>query len=48
VLFSRKIDEMENRYDFKFQAVFAALRQMLETPIPAKRQIGFSCQSPPR
>ncbi|HUI52758.1 MAG TPA: ORF6N domain-containing protein [Terriglobales bacterium] len=37
----RKIDEMEKRYDSKFQAVFATLRQMLETPIPPKRQIGF-------
>jgi len=37
----RKIDEMEKRYDSKFQAVFATLRQMLEAPIPAKRQFGF-------
>lgn len=37
----RKINEMEKRYDSKFHAVFATLRQMLETPIPPKRQIGF-------
>ncbi len=37
----RKIAEMEKRYDSKFHAVFATLRQMLETPIPPKRQIGF-------
>jgi hypothetical protein len=37
----RKITEMERRYDAKFHAVFATLRQMLETPISAKRQIGF-------
>ena len=37
----RKIGEMEKRYDSKFHAVFATLRQMLETPIPPKRQIGF-------
>jgi len=37
----RKVDEMEKRYDARFQAVFAAIRQMLETPIPAKRAIGF-------
>jgi len=37
----RKIDEMEERYDAKFHAVFATLRQMLEAPIPPKRQIGF-------
>ena len=37
----RKIAEMERHYDSKFHAVFATLRQMLETPIPPKRQIGF-------
>jgi hypothetical protein len=37
----RKIIEMEKRFDSKFHAVFAALRQMLETLIPPKRQIGF-------
>jgi hypothetical protein len=37
----RKITEMETRYDSRFQAVLATLRQMLETPIPVKRQIGF-------
>src|SRR6266404_5737478 len=37
----RKIDAMEKRYDARFQAVFDTIRQMLETPIPAKKQIGF-------
>jgi ORF6N domain len=37
----RKITEMEEHYDSKFHAVFATLRQMLDTPIPPKRQIGF-------
>ncbi len=37
----RKLIEMEKRYDSKFHAVFATLRQMLETPIPLKKQIGF-------
>jgi ORF6N domain len=37
----RKLAETEKRYDSKFHAVFATLRQMLETPIPPKRQIGF-------
>jgi hypothetical protein len=41
----RKLAEMEKRYDSKFHAVFAALRQMLETPIPPKRQIGFHARS---
>jgi hypothetical protein len=37
----RKILDMEKRYDSKFHAVFATLRQMLEPPIPTKKQIGF-------
>lgn len=37
----RKIDAMEKRYDARFQAVFDTIRQMLETPIPAKKTIGF-------
>lgn len=41
----RKIDEMERRYDAKFHAVFATLRQMPETPIPPKQQIGFHASS---
>ena len=43
----RKIDEMEKRYDAKFHAVFATLRQMLATPIPGKRQIGFHASGVP-
>jgi ORF6N domain len=43
----RKIKEMEKRYDSKFHAVFATLRQMLETPIPSKRQIGFHSRTNP-
>ena len=37
----RKIDAMEKRYDARFQAVFETIRQMLETPIPSKKAIGF-------
>jgi hypothetical protein len=37
----RKIDAMEKRYDARFQAVFETIRRMLETPIPAKKTIGF-------
>jgi hypothetical protein len=33
---------MEKRYDSKFHAVFATLRQMLETPIPPKRRSDFT------
>ncbi len=37
----RKIDAMEKQYDARFQAIFATIRQMLETPVPAKKSIGF-------
>ena len=37
----RKIEEMERKYDARFQAVFATIKQMLETPIPPRRAIGF-------
>jgi hypothetical protein len=37
----RKIEEMERKYDARFQSIFATIKQMLDTPIPAKRAIGF-------
>jgi len=37
----RKIDAMEKRFDARFQVVFETIRQMLETPIPAKKTFGF-------
>src|SRR5260370_306552 len=37
----RKLDAMEKRYDARFQAVFATIRQMLETSVRAKKSIGF-------
>jgi phage regulator Rha-like protein len=43
----RKISEMEKRYDSRFQAVFTTLKQMLETPVPTRRQIGFHVKPEP-
>jgi phage regulator Rha-like protein len=37
----RKIDAMEKRYDARFRAVFETIRQMLATPLPVKKPIGF-------
>ena len=37
----QKIEQMEKRYDSKFQIVFATIKQMLETPANPKRSIGF-------
>jgi len=36
---------MEKRYNARFQAVFETIRRMLETPIPAKKTIGFHGKS---
>ena len=37
----QKIEQMEKRYDAKFQIVFATIKEMLETPLSPKRPIGF-------
>ena len=37
----QKIEEMEAKYDHKFQVVFRAIRKLIETPQKPKRQIGF-------
>lgn len=37
----RKIGAMEKRYDARFRAVFETIRQMLATPLPARKPIGF-------
>ena len=39
----RKIEDMESKYDQQFKAVFEAIRQLLEPPIPEKPKgrIGF-------
>ena len=38
----RRLDEMEQKYDSRFHAVFEALRKLMETPQPSpKRPIGF-------
>ena len=36
-----KIEEMEKRYDAKFQIVFDAIKRMLQAPKPAEYAIGF-------
>jgi hypothetical protein len=37
----QKIEVMEKKYDTRFQAILATIKQMLETPIPPRRRIGF-------
>ena len=43
----RKIEVMEKKYDARFQAIFTTIKQMLETPIPPKRRIGFHGDAEP-
>jgi hypothetical protein len=41
----RKIDAFEKRdRDARFQAVFETIRQMLATPVPAKKPIGLQAR----
>ena len=38
---ARRLAEMETRHDAQFPAVFDAIRQLMDTPAPEKRRIGF-------
>jgi hypothetical protein len=38
---SRKIAEMEKRYDEQFGAVFEAIQQLIREEVRPKRKIGF-------
>jgi hypothetical protein len=38
---ARKFEELEKKYDKQFRIVFEAIRQLMESPGPAKKQIGF-------
>jgi hypothetical protein len=40
----QRIDELEQRYDGQFEAVFAALRQLLEAEDEPPRKIGFTAR----
>jgi hypothetical protein len=44
----RKIEEMEKRYDAKFQIIFDAIKRMLEAPAQPKRVIGFHARVDPQ
>jgi len=37
----RRLDELEQRYDAHFKVVFDALRQLMSSPAPARKRIGF-------
>ena len=38
---ARKIESLEKKYDEKFAAVFAAIKQLIAPTEPAKKRIGF-------
>jgi hypothetical protein len=38
---ARKIEEMEKKYDSQFAVVFEAIRELIESPEPKKKEIGF-------
>jgi hypothetical protein len=38
---ARRLDELEQRYDAQFKAVFDAIRQLMAPPASPKRRIGF-------
>jgi hypothetical protein len=45
---ARRLDELEQRYDIRFKAVFDAVRRLLEAPRRRRGQIGFGPgESPP-
>lgn len=41
---SRRLDELEGRYDSQFQLVFEAIRQLMAPPPPHRQRIGFAAE----
>ncbi|HEU4506773.1 MAG TPA: ORF6N domain-containing protein [Pyrinomonadaceae bacterium] len=42
---SRRLDELESKYDKQFRVVFEAIRQMMATPARDHKEIGFRSRS---
>ncbi|MEK6726814.1 MAG: ORF6N domain-containing protein [Deltaproteobacteria bacterium] len=38
---AKRLDEMEKKYDSQFKGVFDAIRQLMASPEPKKKKIGF-------
>lgn len=45
---SRRLDELENKYDGQFKVVFDALRTLMSPPASKEKQIGFRPTARPR
>jgi len=43
---AKKLDELEKKYDAQFKIVFDAIRQLMASPEPKKRPIGFLVEEP--
>ena len=41
---SRRLDELEQKYDAQFKVVFDAIRQLMAPPRPTRRRIGFHAE----
>ena len=42
---SRRLDDLERKYDRQFKVVFDAIRQLMSPPTPKDKQIGFRSRS---
>jgi len=38
---AQRLNELENKYDKQFKVVFAAIRQLMATPVRGRKEIGF-------
>ena len=38
---SRRLDELESKYDKQFRVVFVAIRQLMATSVRDRKEIGF-------
>lgn len=42
---SRRLDELESKYDRQFKVVFDAIRELMSPPAPPRKRIGFHSES---
>jgi len=42
---SRRLDELESKYDRQFKVVFDAIRQLMSSPARERKQIGFRAKA---
>jgi len=42
---SRRLNELESKYDKQFRVVFDAIRQLMATPVRERKEIGFRSRS---